>query len=138
MPLMTIDRNPPAKLLRQFAGLLVAFAVVVAWVLHHKFERDTAALIVGAVLALTGLVGLVRPAAMRPIWIGWMTLAFPIGFVIGHVLLGAVYFLVVTPIGLLMRAAGRDPMNRRFDPSASSYWIARTPRTDPRSYFRQF
>jgi hypothetical protein len=67
-----------------------------------------------------------------------MLAALPIGWTISHLVLGAVYYLVLTPIGLVMRLLGRDPMQRRFDRSAKSYWIERTPRTDPSRHFRQF
>ena len=50
-----------------------------------------------------------------------MFAVFPIGWVVSHLLLGVVYFLVLTPIGLTLRALGRDPLERRFDQSASSY-----------------
>jgi hypothetical protein len=52
--------------------------------------------------------------------------------------MAAIFFLVITPIGLMMRACGRDPMQRRFDPAARSYWKRRSPDRDMRSYFRQF
>ena len=55
-----------------------------------------------------------------------------------HLLLAAVYFGVLTPIGLIMRLAGRDPMERRIDRAAPTYWVARRPVTDVRRYFRQF
>ena len=57
---------------------------------------------------------------------------------INHVVLGFVYYLAVTPIGLIMRLVGYDPMKRRFDSSAESYWIARKPGRGPSSYFQQF
>ena len=41
--------------------------------------------------------------------------------------MGIIFFLVVTPTGILMRLTGRDPLNRRFERSASTYWITRTP-----------
>ena len=49
-----------------------------------------------------------------------------------------VYFLVITPIGLAMRLAGRDLMSRRFDPGAESYWLPHKADKDAGRYFRQF
>jgi hypothetical protein len=71
-------------------------------------------------------------------YIGWMYLAFPIGWTVSHVLLAVTYYLVLTPIGLIMRAVGRDPMRRRLDPEAKSYWIEHRPDRDPSRYFRQY
>jgi len=78
------------------------------------------------------------PSLRRPMFVGWMYAAYPLGFIVSHVLLGLVYFGVVTPIGLLLRAVGHDPMTRRFDRSAKTYWIAREQTRDVRRYFRQF
>jgi hypothetical protein len=69
--------------------------------------------------------------------VGWMALAYPIGWVVSHVLLAATYFLVFTPIGWMMRIFGRDPLERTIDRSARTYWIAHEPGGDPSSYFRQ-
>lgn len=48
------------------------------------------------------------------------------------------YFVVFTPLGLLSRLLGRDPLTRRFDPHADSYWVPVASREDPSSYFEQF
>jgi hypothetical protein len=37
-----------------------------------------------------------------------------------------------------MRALGRDPMQRQFEPEAATYWVEHDPATDPKRYFRQF
>ena len=46
--------------------------------------------------------------------------------------------MVVTPVAVIMRICGRDPMLRKFDPSAKTYWIKRTPGDGTERYFRQF
>jgi hypothetical protein len=67
-----------------------------------------------------------------------MYAAYPIGWVMSHVLLGIIYYGLFTPVGRLMRLFGYDPMERRFDGAAASYWVEREPIRDPSSYFRQF
>jgi hypothetical protein len=54
------------------------------------------------------------------------------------VLVALAFYFLITPIGLIMRLIGRDPMNRAFDRSANTYWIARDPRTSASQYFKQF
>jgi hypothetical protein len=49
-----------------------------------------------------------------------------------------IFYLVVTPLGVIMRLTGRDPMERRFDPKAKTYWKPRPTQTDASRYFRQF
>ena len=103
------------------------------------------------VLAAAGLVslllGMARPAWLRPVHVAWMAAAFPIGWLLAHLLLAAIYFLLITPIGLILRLARRDPLARRIDREAQSYWTPRadwapraerTERTDRERYFRQF
>ncbi|MFK7820430.1 MAG: SxtJ family membrane protein, partial [Planctomycetaceae bacterium] len=88
--------------------------------------------------ALVAIVGLVKPHLTAPLYALWMLAAFPIGWVMSYVVASLVYFLVVTPIGLLTRLVRRDPMGRRFDPSASTYWSKVAPTKDSKQYFRQF
>jgi hypothetical protein len=64
--------------------------------------------------------------------------AFPIGFVLSHVLIAVIYYLVITPIGLLFRLVGRDAMLRRPDPSLPSYWHARPTSRPAASYFKLY
>ena len=79
------------------------------------------------------------PRAGRQIYVGWMLAGVPIGWTLSHGVLAIVYYVVVTPIGLLMRLFGRDPMQRRLDRSGDgSYWIERPPQADTSRYFRQF
>jgi Saxitoxin biosynthesis operon protein SxtJ len=98
-----------------------------------------------SVATITWIVGAVL-AAMARIWLkfgsllysGWMLAAFPVGWTISHVILGITYFLVLTPIGLIMRMMGRDPMQRALDRSAKTYWIKHETPTDAFRYFQQF
>ena len=62
----------------------------------------------------------------------------PIGWTVSHVVVSIVFYLVMTPIGLIMRMVGHDPMCRHLDPNASSYWMAYNPKADSARYFRQF
>ena len=79
------------------------------------------------------------PAFMRLVFLGMPFLAWPIGFVVSHVVLAVVYYLVLTPIGLLTRLFGYDSMEKRFDPEAESYWFKRSiKRVESKRYFRQF
>jgi hypothetical protein len=79
---------------------------------------------VGALLALMTWISLTFGCRL---YVGWMLAAVPIGWTISHIVLGAVYYLVLTPIGLIMRLVGRDPTH-----------IRREPQQDPSRPFRQF
>lgn len=90
-------------------------------------------------LAVAGrVVGMVAPSLMRPVFVGLTLLTWPIGWVTSHLALAVVYYGTVTPIGLLRRARGRDPLKRAIDPRATTYWSEVRSNTRPDRYFRQF
>jgi hypothetical protein len=110
--------------LRRFGlvtGSIVAglFGLLFPWLLGTGIPRWP--WIVAGVLAVWALAA---PDSLAPVYRNWMRLGLGLSRVTTPVVLGAVFFLVFLPVALVMRATGRDPMARRFDPSASSY---RTP-----------
>lgn len=68
----------------------------------------------------------------------WLLAFQPVSWSVSQLLLATVYYLVVTPIGVAMRLAGRDPLQRKFDRSAETYWIERKPPENSSRYFKQF
>ena len=59
-------------------------------------------------------------------------------WLVTHVLLTLVYAVAFIPIGLAMRFVGYDPLKRRLDPQAGTYWLERRRIRDVTGYFRQF
>ena len=138
MALVDINWNPSRKELRVFSLLLIVFGVLVAAVLYGRLDSQMPAAGVLLVTSAVGLIGLAVPVLVRPVYVVWMGLAFPIGWTVSHLMMLAVFYFVLTPIGLVMRSLGRDPMQRRLDREAKTYWLPRTPRADMKRYFRQF
>ena len=68
----------------------------------------------------------------------WMYAFFPLSWTVSHLLFAAVFYLVVTPIKLGLTLVGYDPLGRRWDRSADTYWHEHNPASDPKRYFRQF
>lgn len=93
-------------------------------------------------LAAGGLVagGLcwLLPAAARPFYLVWYALACCVGIIVSNLVVAAIYFGVLTPVGLLLRFVGKDPMERRWQPEAPTYWKAVEPSEDSRRYFQQY
>lgn len=138
MAILDINWKPNTKELRFFGALLIFFSVLAAlWIRYHHEWPTVANLVLGVGLA-TGLVGCLLPRCIWPLYVVWMAIAFPIGWLVSHTVMAATFYLVVTPIGLIMRMLGRDPMTRRFDPGASTYWQPRQQQEDTARYFRQF
>jgi hypothetical protein len=131
-----VTATPTARILRQFAGILLVVAVATAgWRAWHGTLGPWGQALCGAGAALGG-VGLLWPAAVRPVYTGWIFVAFPIGWTVSRLLLMAVFFLVFTPIGLVFRLAGRDPLRLRRPPRGSRWHDRGAPR-DSESYLRQ-
>lgn len=72
-------------------------------------------------------LGLVYPRVLAPLNRLWTRLGLVLHRLANPVILGILFFGVVTPTGWLMRALGKDPLRLRRDPSAGTYWIERDP-----------
>jgi hypothetical protein len=124
--------------LRKF-GLLVGgvFALIALWCyLKHKPAWPYLAT---PGLALM-LLGSLLPCALKHVYTAWMALAFMLGLIISTLLLTLFFFLVITPIGLITRLAGKDFLSLKLNRQAKSYWLQRDPSAmhQPGDYERQF
>ena len=84
-----------------------------------------------------GVPGLIRPAAIRPIYLIATSVTRPIGHIVGAVLLAIVYFGVITPLAVAFRLMRRDGLGR-YRSNAESYWVEHLPFSDVRLYVRQY
>ena len=122
-----MSRTYDVKQLRHF-GYLVGgiFGLIGLWPMlwRHQNPRLWA-------LVLTGLLvvpALVAPRILAPVYRVWMLLGEVLAWINTRIILGVVFYGVVTPIGLLMRLTGRDPMRRQFEPTGESYRVRCVPR----------
>jgi hypothetical protein len=69
------------------------------------------------------LVALVRPGMLASLYAYWMKLALVMGIVMSHVILAVLYYVVVTPTGLVMRALGKRPLTLKPETGLESYWV---------------
>jgi Saxitoxin biosynthesis operon protein SxtJ len=116
---------PPADraALRRFglvtgAALPALVGLAFPWLLHRPFPKWPWA--AGALLLLAGLA---VPNALALIHRPWMRAALLLNRVTTPIIAGAIFFLVISPIGWIMRRMGNDPMARRFDSKATSYRV---------------
>ena len=133
-----VNRHPSPRELRWFGLLLPVFVALVGAIARWQFEAPAAALGIWSVGGALAAFYWVVPPLRRPILVGWMYAALPIGWTVSHLMMGIVYFGVVTPIGLLSRLVRGDTLRRRPDQNARSYWIERPRRRGTRRYLRQF
>jgi hypothetical protein len=117
------ELDTSTKALRAFGwqiGLIVlAIAGGLAWYWGEFGPIVLALLGFGGVLLVLGLT---IPTALRSLYKGWMGVTLVLGFVMSHVLLAIVFFGLVTPIGLVMRLFGHDPLGRKVAPPEGTYW----------------
>ncbi len=114
----------------------VLFAVIGLWPLIHGGEVRIWSLVLAAVILA---VALIRPSLLAPFNRAWMKFGLLLHKITNPVIMGLIFFLAVTPTALIMRAMGKDPLRRKFDPSATSYWIDRDPPgPEPETMKQQF
>ena len=117
--------------LRSF-GLLVGGAFAIVGLAPVVLRGQTPRLWALFVLCLLALPA---PKVLKPVYRGWMTIGYMLGWVNTRIILGLIYYLVFAPLGLSMRLFGKDSMRRRFEPSAESYRVVKQQR--PSSHMKQ-
>jgi hypothetical protein len=128
-----VSHKSNTKELRSF-GLLVGavFIVIGVWPMLFRGESPRLwAIIVGGLLMLLG--GLV-PDFLAPIHRGWMWIGHVLGWINTRILLGIVFYGLVTPIGIVFRLMGKDTMRQAFSETSQTYRVNRQPR--PRSHMK--
>lgn len=110
------------KELQKF-GFLLAGLLILVFGMLLPYLRDWElpnyyCIAIGVLIATWALV---RPASMRGFYNTWMRIAMVIGNIVNSAILAIVYFLVITPMAMVMRLIGKDPMNRNWNKTAQSY-----------------
>ncbi|HEY3123199.1 MAG TPA: SxtJ family membrane protein [Thermoanaerobaculia bacterium] len=109
-------------------GLSVGTAFLVLAGLLWWRERVAGAAICAAIGGLLAIAGLLVPAQLGPVYRGWMAFAGLLSRVTTPIFMGVVYFLILTPIGGVMRLFRRNPLKHRL--VGGSFWIRRRPATE--------
>jgi hypothetical protein len=123
--------------LRKF-GLTVgtAFAVfgAISWWRGHELPPR----ILWTLAGLLIVPGLLAPSILGPVQRGWMAFAMVLGHINTRIILTVLYYLVMTPVGLVMRLF-RDPLDRSLKDTRDSQWVRREQQpVDVARYERQF
>ncbi len=145
--MLNINLQPDRRKLRQFGFIALAFFFLLGGLTYWRkglFGVDLgeatwpSVLVFWGIGALSGVFSVVAPGANRLLYVGLTVITYPIGYVISHVVMALLFYGVITPVGLIMRLAGRDPLNRNFDRKVESYLEPHHQRKDKGSYFKQF
>ena len=125
------NSTPDSRELRRFGlttGALIAalFGLLLPWLFHrpfHSWPWTVAIILSGWALLL--------PAGLGPVYRVWMAIGHGLGWINSRIILGIMFYVLILPIGFIMRLLGKDPMQRRFDQQAKSYRVpSKTPPKD--------
>ena len=112
-------------------GAFLLFGFVSRWRGHAAAPAVLWGL--GGVLVVLGLL---VPGRLGPVYRAWMGLAHALSRVTTPIFMGLVYYLVLTPTGLVLRLLGRNPLGRREQDGG--FWVARTEQPHPERMWHQF
>jgi len=138
MAVIEINKNPSKKELAWFGVMFLVFFGLIGGLVWWRFEAQGAAYGLWGVAAAVTAVYYAVPSTRLPIYLGWLYAAFPIGWVISHLVMGFIYYLVLTPFALVFKLIGRDALERKVDKNAKTYWVEHRTGGDPQRYFKQF
>ncbi len=107
-------------------GLVFAavFTIIGLWPLVHVAGVRLWALAVAVVFLA---IAIIRPAFLTPLNRLWTRIGVLLHAVVNPMVMGILFYFMITPTGYVMRLLGKDHLNLRWDPAAKSYWIERRP-----------
>ena len=111
-------------------GLVFAavFVLIAGWPLFYGDAPRWWAAGVAAIVAVTAVA---KPVLLAPLNRQWIKLGLLLGRIVSPIALGILFYGVITPIGILMRLTGKDPLRLKLDAGADSYWLPRKPPGPP-------
>ena len=98
--------------------LVVLFGMLLPWLLEHRFP-----LWPWIIAAALWIPAALTPGWLRPIYKGWMKFGHVVGLINTRIILALMFYLMILPLGFIMRIMGKDPMRRKMDKKPASYRI---------------
>lgn len=116
--------TPPKPLGNRPFGLIFAgiFLIIAAWPLMFGGSfREWAGIVSGVFTA----AALIVPAVLTPLNRAWARFGLVMHKITNPLLMGVVFYVTVVPTGLILKLLGKDPLRRKLDKTARTYWIKR-------------
>jgi hypothetical protein len=125
------------KDLRKFAITMAVVLGLLSILTWYK-ESWSFPYLLGLTVAFLGF-GFLKPTLLKPVYIGWMTLAIFLGFFMTRIILSVLYYSVFSIGGLIIRITGKDMLDERYEADADTYWRPYVKPEDPKQRLeRQF
>ena len=125
------------KDLRSFGVTIGIILLLVAGFLFYK-EKESFQIFLYIAGTFIGL-GLIIPIILKPIYIAWMTFAVVLGWFMTRVILSLLFYVIITPIGLVLRIFGKDFLELKKQAVQGSYWNQRDSNLEKnQNYEKQF
>jgi hypothetical protein len=139
MSMIEINWRPKHKELRNFGLIALIASVTISLLLYLLKDLGKQwILVITSTGSVIFLCSLISDELTRIIYITLTLITLPIGWVMSFIVLAIFYFLIITPLGLVFRLTGRDPLHRKFDSRTESYWLRREPPDTIDRYYHQF
>jgi len=133
MEKLSLDRNS----LKKFAILMGVAFLILTGILFLKHKDSY--FILGIVSAIFFAFAFIRPELLKPLYVAWMKFAFVLGWINTRIILIIVFYLVITPVGLLLKLFGKDILDIKIDKTKESYWTVKEKKQfSSQDYERQF
>lgn len=136
--MIEVNWSPDHKTLKQFALIGLAGFPGAGAGAYWVWQMPTLAVVLAGLGVAVWLLSMIHTPAVRYVYVAMSVAAYPIGYVVSHTVLAAVYYLLFTPMGLIFKLIGRDALERRFDRQSATYWQPRPAANSPDRYFKQF
>ncbi len=109
------------KNLREFGfvfgiGLILIFGLLLPWLRGHGSPKA-----IWIVSAISMTLGAIAPATLRPAYYLWMRIGAVLGWINSKIILGLVFYIIVTPMGLVFKLLKKDPLTRKLNAEATTY-----------------
>ena len=108
------------KAIRDFGILIGLILLIIAGILFYK-ERESYELLILLGILFIGL-GLGMPIILKPFYLVWMNFAVVLGWLMTRLILGLLFYVIVSPIGLISRLFGKEFLELKNSSLDSSYW----------------
>ncbi|MBN2417639.1 hypothetical protein JXO52_17530 [bacterium] len=117
------DLNLSGKNLRKFGLFVGGIFLLIGLYMEYRHVVSEWRFVLFGVGAMLMALGAVYPRSLTYVYRFWMGIAFTVGWLVSRVLLAVIFYGIVTPIGLVMKLFGKNPIEGHLDPEAESHWV---------------